>query len=61
MVLNQEAHQRAGSLPRLISSIEPFFLLATGSHPGRSGRNSMAGPALCLISRETFLLFKLPI
>lgn len=61
MVLNQEAHQPAGSLPRLISSIEPFFLLATGSCPGISGRNSMAGPAPCLISWETFLLFELPI
>ena len=61
MVLNQEAHQPAGSLPRLISSFEPFFLLATGSHPGISRRNPMAGPASCLISWETFLLFELPI
>lgn len=58
--LDGGAHQPAGSLPRVISSIEHFSLLAT-NHPSKSIRNSIAGPAPCLISWETFLLFELPI
>lgn len=58
--LNQGARQPPGALPRVIISLEPFFLSATG-HPSKSIRNSMAGPVLCLISWETFLLFELPI
>lgn len=43
-----------------ISSTEQLFLSAT-NHPSGSLRNSVAHPAPCLISWETFLLYELPI